>query len=198
MANTKTPLEADKMFHVYNHAVGNDVFFKTSENYRFFLQKLKEYLQNYIDIYAYCLMPNHFHLVIKIKSENVVLTEFASPTRVLNPRRADITVPKIISQKFSHFFNSYAQAYNKENNRMGSLFANRFKREPIEDETYLKKAIIYTHNNPVEAGLVEKISEWKFSSYNSILSKKETLLKRNEVINLFEDLDNFIVCHISK
>jgi len=195
MANTKTPLEADKIFHIYNHAVGKDNFFNSSENYSFFLLKLKEYLQNYIDIYAYCLMPNHFHFVIKVKSEKIVLNEFVRPTRFSKPRRSDIAVPNIISRQFSHFFNSYAKAYNKENNRMGSLFKNRFNREPIEDEIYLKKAIIYTHKNPVEADFVKIASEWKFSSYNSIISKKETLLKRSEVIDLFEDIENFIFCH---
>jgi len=78
---------------------------------------------------------------------------------------------------------------------MGSLFKNRFNREPIEDENYLKKVIIYIHNNPVEAGFVKKQSEWKYSSYNSIISNKTTLLKRREVIELFEDLENFIFCH---
>jgi len=202
MANTKTPLEADKMFHIYNHAVGKDNFFNSSENYNFFLLKFKKYLQNYIDVYAYCLMPNHFHFVIKVKSETMILNEFNNPTslpsgrptRFLKHRRSN-TVSNIISQKFSHFFNSYAQAYNKENGRMGSLFTNRFKREPIKDEIYLKKVIVYVHNNPVEAGFVKKQSEWKYSSYNSIISKKTTLIKRSEVIDLFEDIGNFIFCH---
>ncbi len=205
MANTKTLLEADKMFHIYNHAVGKDNFFNSSENYRFFLLKLKEYLQNYIDIYAYCLMPNHFHFVIKVKNGKIVLNEFARATRFSKPPKSDRSdmsksenfIPNILSRQFSHFFNSYAKAYNKENNRMGSLFTNRFKREPIEDQVYLKNVIIYTHNNPIEAGFVEKPSEWKFSSYNSIISKKETLLKRSEVINMFDDIENFIYCHIN-
>ncbi|RLD81735.1 MAG: hypothetical protein DRJ10_05820 [Bacteroidetes bacterium] len=198
MANTKTPLEADKMFHIYNHAVGKDNFFNSSENYGFFLLKLKEYLQNYIDIYAYCLMPNHFHLVIKVKNEKDIVNEYLKKVSAKESKIKELNfIPNIISRQFGHFFNSYAQAYNKENGRMGSLFTNRFKREPIEDEIYLKKVIIYKHKNPVEAGFVELTSEWEFSSYNSIISKKETLIKRSEVINLFDDLNNFIFCHIN-
>ncbi len=196
MANTKTPLESDKMFHIYNHAVGNDNFFNSDENYSFFLLKLKEYLQNYIDIYAYCLMPNHFHIIIKVKREEDVINEYRKKKSIKESRIKELNfVPNVVSRQFGHLFNSYAQAYNKENSRMGSLFTNRFKREPIEDEVYLRKAIIYTHENPVEAGLTEIASEWKFSSYNSIISKKETLLKRSEVINLFDDIENFIYCH---
>ncbi|OQY03776.1 MAG: hypothetical protein B6I20_04335 [Bacteroidetes bacterium 4572_117] len=196
MANTKTPLESDKMFHIYNHAVGNDNFFNSDENYSFFLLKLKEYLQNYIDIYAYCLMPNHFHIIIKVKREEDVINEYRKKKSIKESRIKELNfVPNVVSRQFGHLFNSYAQAYNKENSRMGSLFTNRFKREPIEDEVYLKTVITYTHKNPVEAGFVKMASEWKFSSYNSIISKKETLLKRSEVINLFDDIENFIYCH---
>jgi len=94
MANTKTPLEADKMFHIYNHAVGKDNFFNSSDNYNFFLLKLKKYLQNYIDIYAYCLMPNHFHFVIKVKSEKIILNEFTKPTKSSNGRPTRFLKPR--------------------------------------------------------------------------------------------------------
>ena len=68
MADTKTPLQADYSYHIYNHAVGNELLFKTEENYSFFLNRLKKYLSPYVDIYAFCLIPNHFHLIIRIKN----------------------------------------------------------------------------------------------------------------------------------
>ncbi len=196
MSNTKTYLEEDKMFHIYNHAVGKDNFFNTADNYHFFLLKLKEYLQYYIDVYAYCLMPNHFHFVIKVKEREVVVNEYLKKAVANKSKIKELDfVPKLVSRQFGHFFNSYAQAYNKENYRRGSLFKNRFNREPIEDENYLKKVIIYTHKNPVEAGFVNEPADWKYSSYRSIVSKKPTLIKRSEVIELFENLENFIFCH---
>ena len=91
MADTKTPLEADYTYHIYNHAVGNEVLFKTDSNYQFFLSRLEKYLIDYIDLYAYFLLPNHFHLLIKVH-----------PTRVNNPRRVSI------SKQFSHIFNRYS------------------------------------------------------------------------------------------
>ena len=117
MADTLTPLEEDNVYHIYNHAVGNDVLFKTEGNYMHFLTRIEKYLIDNIDIYAYCLLPNHFHLLVRI-----------NPTRVYNPRR----VP--ISRLFAHAFNSYAQAFNKENLRKGSLFNNRFKRKHVRNE----------------------------------------------------------------
>lgn len=198
MADTKTPLEADYSYHIYNHAVGNEVLFKTEENYSFFLNRLKKYLSPYVDIYAYCLIPNHFHLIIRIKSEKEVLKVYQRSERVKKKLTLEIndSIPKIISRQFSHFFNSYAQAFNKENFRKGSLFANRYKRIQIRDEEYLKRLIIYVHKNPVNHSLTDKPNEWKFSSYNTINSKNTSFLIRSEVIELFDDLENFNYCHL--
>lgn len=104
-------------------------------------------------------------------------------------------VSLIISQKFSNLFNSYAQAYNKENGRKGSLFVNRYKRILISDKKYLLKLIHYIHYNPVMANLCYKPHEWKYSSYNTILSKSSTLVARKQVIDLFEAKENFLYCH---
>ncbi len=75
-------------------------------------------------------------------------------------------VSLIVSQKFSNLFNSYAQAYSKENSRKGSLFVNRYKRILISELKYLLKLIHYTHCNPVTTNLCNKPHEWKYSSYN--------------------------------
>ncbi|HAG16301.1 MAG TPA: transposase [Bacteroidales bacterium] len=200
MADTKTPLEADSSYHIYNRAVGKELLFKTEENYSFFLRRFKKYLSPFVDVYAYCLIPNHFHLIIRVKSEREVRNEYQQIKNAgVGDKLADENfnvVPKIISLQFSHFFNSYAQAFNKENHRKGSLFSNRYKRIQIRDEDYLKRLIIYTHKNPVNHRLVDKPKEWKFSSYNTILSEKESILMRREVIELFDDIENFNYCHL--
>lgn len=130
-------------------------------------------------------MPNHFHLIILIKGENEILAE----------KKEQTSVPLIISRQFSNLFNSYAQAFNKENNRKGSLFLNWFKRKIIKDEKYLKKLIHYIHYNPVSANLCENVYDWNYSSYNALISNRLTLLARNKVIDLFYNKFNFIYCH---
>ena len=194
MADSKTPLEANRNYHIYNHAVGNELLFKTEDNYRFFLERVKKYLPHFVDIFAYCLMPNHFHFLLKVKKENDVIAAATSvnPNRVL---KQDLKVPEIISRQFSHLFNSYAQAFNKENNRKGSLFYNRFKRILVEDEDYFIKLIHYINYNPVNHGFVKKVDDWEHSSYRAVLSTGKTLIKRKEVIELFNDIDNFKYCH---
>lgn len=194
MADSKTPLESNCFYHIYNHAVGKENLFIAERNYTFFLLKIEKYLIDFMDVYSYCLIPNHFHLLVKIKDYESILKEYArlNPNKTLNPSSS---ISAIISQRFSHLFNSYAQAYNKMNNRKGSLFNNRFKRKHVEGDEYLVKLIHYIHFNPVHHSTVERLEDWPYSSYSSILSSNKSSLKRNEVIDLFGSVDNFIYCH---
>lgn len=193
MADSKTLLEPEKIYHIYNHAVGNENLFNSDNNYLYFLKLLKKYLITYVDIYAYCLIPNHFHFIVKIKSEKNVLSRTTYENS--NNCGTDSPVSLIISHQFSNLFNSYAQSFNKENNRKGSLFVNRFKRKLITNQKYLLKLIHYIHFNPVMANLCEDIRDWKYSSYNAIINNSFTLLDRKQVIDLFDNKSNFIYCH---
>lgn len=205
MADSKTPLKPEGFYHIYNHAVGRELMFKSERNYQFFLMKFKKYLNGYINVYAYCLLPNHFHLLIKVKTEKEIhaihyptRVQNPIPTRVQNPRRDDPSInviPLIISQRFSNMFNSYSQAFNRENYRKGSLFNNRFKRKQVEGDEYLCKLIHYIHHNPLKHGLEKRVDAWPYSSYSSILLSKDFFLNRPEVLDLFGGFKNFIYCH---
>ena len=141
-------------------------------------------------------MSNHFHIVLKVKGEEDIISEYirGKPTRVLSLRRINDKlneVPLIISRQFSNLFNSYAQAFNKQNNRKGSLFSNRFKRKHIETNEYLFKLIHYVHYNP----LCNDITTWKYSSYKAIIYDGFTMIARKQVLELFDGKQNFIYCH---
>jgi REP element-mobilizing transposase RayT len=183
---SRTPLVAEEMYHIYNRAVGSENLFKSVRNYKYFLSKYDEYISLIADTFCYCLMPNHFHLLLRIKELN-------SLSRVLKIN--DAYSNNQISQQFSNLFNAYTKAYNKENGRLGSLFMKPFKRKQIKDEKYLKKVVHYIHYNPVKASIVEKPEDWKYSSYKSIIINKETKLNKQEVISWFDDIENFISCH---
>jgi hypothetical protein len=94
----------------------------------------------------------------------------------------------------SNLFNSYAKAFNKQNNRTGSLFEKHFKRIKIQDENYLRNIIQYVHLNP-KHHLNINYKTFKYSSFQSIISDKKTELARNEVLGYFDNIDNFIYCH---
>ncbi len=116
-------------------------------------------------------MDNHFHLVVQLKAEQ-----------------------ELVTQSFSNFFNSYAKAFNKQFNRTGSLFEKHFKRIKLNDETYLRQLIVYIHLNPTHHLEVD-FRAFKFSSYQAMLSSKETKLQKEEVLLLFGGKENFIFSH---
>ena len=187
-----TPIESDRFYHIYNRGINGETIFKTERNYLFFLKKLKENLVPVCEIYAYCLMPNHFHLLVKIKSDQELL-HFANSQKIkINFSNEGLHSNNFIfSKQFSKIFNSYSQAFNKENNRHGSLIESPFKRKIISSEKYLRDCIIYIHQNPKQ----NDFTQYKFSSYESMTVQKKTLLSRDEVINLFDHVANFVFCH---
>jgi hypothetical protein len=91
------------------------------------------------------------------------------------------------------FISSYSQAYNKVTNRHGALLESPFKRKRIDSGEYLRNLIVYIHLNPTD--LKRDFETYNFSSYKSILSNSKTNLKREDVINVFDDLENFIYSH---
>ena len=92
-------------------------------------------------------------------------------------------------------FNSYAQDFNKRINRTGSLFEKPFKRKLVESEDYLKRLVYYICHNSVHHGFIDTIIEYPWSSYHSIIKPHDTKLKQEEVIDWFDDVENFKIYH---
>lgn len=208
MITKKTiPVEPGFYYHIYNHSNGNDNIFFEEKNYHYFLLKYKEHISSIADTFAYCLMPNHFHFLLRFKEENELFELLKSKGKI----QGNSLTPKgfrtlsgfensnpfslQISQQFSNFFNSYAQAINKQEKRIGSLFAHPFKRNLIKDDKQLRNTLIYIHSNPVHHGFTESAEHWQHSSYHALLNDKPTLLLRDEAISWFNDKENFIFCH---
>lgn len=190
----------NKYYHIYNHANGEENLYSNEENYCFFLRKFAEYINPVADTFAYCLMPNHFHLLIQIKSEELLREAAREMNKFSFFKKADKDITEFnyilfVSQQFSHFLNSYTQAFNKCWERKGSLMRPNFKRKEIIDENYFTRLIYYIHLNPVHHCFAKEVSDWKFSSYNTILSTKPTSLKRAEVLEYFGGKEEYIRFH---
>lgn len=182
------------------------MLFLSDDNYNYFLKKYREYVLPIADTFCYCLMPNHFHFLIRIKSEKELVDFFSASKSESATLRGFKTLEgltsarqealyKLINQQFSHFFNGYTQAFNKQNFRKGSLFMHPFKRKKVDDITYLRQLVLYIHNNPIEARLSHKPTNWQYSSYPILINTTPTFLKREEVISWFDDQHNFQQFH---
>jgi putative transposase len=146
-------------------------------------------------------MPNHFHLIIRLKSKQEIRILVNSKSEGANhPTGREDTIEyeisNVLSQIFSNSFNSYSKHCNIWKNRTGTLFKRAFRRKEIEDMEYLRKLICYIHQNPVEAGIANKPDAWMYSSYQAIIGVQPTLIPRKEIISLFGDLQTFIYCNL--
>ncbi len=180
-------------YHVFNHANGNENLFVEEKNYAFFLQQLTKYILPVCNIYSYCMMPNHFHLVLQIRNEEELIKLWQKPETLLNLNQKQLELK--ISKSFANFFSSYTQSFNKVYNRMGSLFIPSMKMERVIDDIHFCKLIHYTHANPVHHGFTKTIELWPHSSYKILLSKHHTNLDREFVLEKFGGIDAFIKYH---
>ena len=188
MANSRIVMEEGRLYHIYNHACGDEDFFRSAENYFFFMKRYQRYVDPIAETYAYCLMPNHFHLLVRMKEMNRIGNKKLLPIKNNTP-------DYVFS--FSLLFNSFAKAYNAQYQRRGSLFVHSFNRIQVDSDEYLRKLIIYIHRNPVNHGFVDHPWQWEFSSYNRILAGKPYWLQAKRVIEIFYDTENFVFNHQS-
>ena len=105
------------------------------------------------------------------------------------------TVSEFIMERFGNLLNSYTKSFNKRNKRKGSLFIDTMRRVEITDDAQLGAIIFYIHKNAFHHQYSKTIAEWQWSSYNSILSKATTMLLRDEVIDWFGGIEQFIKFH---
>lgn len=171
--------EENHYYHVYNHAVYNNILFVRSGNYEYFLRRFDEYLSDWIEVDAWCLMINHFHFLVRVKPINELSEEAKTQLAKFE------CLHDCISNQFKRFFMAYALAFNKEQNRKGSLFEQQFRRIWVNNETYYTRLVYYIHANPRHHGAMYDFQYYMWSSYGRILNPKPTKLRKEEVLNWF-------------
>jgi putative transposase len=179
-------------YQLFNHANGKENLFIEQKNYSFFLKKLATHILPVCKLFSYCLMPNHFHLVLQVPDEEDLLKLWErSASTTFTEKQVELKTSKV----FGNLFSSYTQSFNKVYDRKGSLFIPSMKMEPIGDENHFCKVIHYTHANPVHHGFTKTIEEWPHSSYKIFLSDSPTKLERQYVLDMFGGKAAFIRYH---
>ena len=155
----KINFKAGNYYHLYNRGVNRQPVFFADENWGFFIKRLRKYCQpDLIDIIAYCLMPNHYHLLVYLKADE-------------------------LSEKMMQPFGvSYTKAINQQQKRVGPLFQGPFKAKQVDRESYLLHLSRYIHLNPVEANLVKSPAEWSFSSYRDYIGLRNGTLPKPQIV----------------
>ena len=196
--------EQDYIFHLYNQGNNKQPIFYTDENYIYFLKKIKRYILPYADILAWCLMPNHFHLMIYVKKTEIIEpnSEEMTPSHLLTIR------PRTLNQSIAIMLRSYTRAINKQENFSGSLFRKKTKAECINcpngftpsfimeseitkinnkqpEKQYPLICFNYIHQNPVKSGLVKKEIDWEYSSAKDYAGLRDGKLINKQLAKKF-------------
>lgn len=174
MANSVEIFEAGKIYHLFSRSIGNQRLFLNHENYGFFLSRYHFYCNDCFDTLAYCLIPNHFHFLVRVKEDKQ---------------------DKDVLRSFSNFLNSYAKAFNKSTGRNGGLFQRKFKRILIDQESYLSRVIVYIHLNPIKHTLAHNLNEWRYSSFASYMTDRPTKISRELGLEWFGGRSEFLKIH---
>ncbi len=162
MPRQRRKLSKTGIYHVMLRGNERKSLFPEEEDYRKFLQVLthKKRDDSFL-LYAYCLMSNHIHLLIREKRQN-------------------------ISQIMKRINIAYAYYFNKKYNRVGHVFQDRFKSESIEEENYLLSVIRYIHHNPLQAKMVSDPISYPWSSYNFYLDEgKKSIIDKEDILTIF-------------
>jgi len=153
------PLAPGTRYHIYNRGVNREVLFRSDVHYRRFLALLGHHVAPCARVYAFALLPNHFHFILEPHADG----------------------PRSCSQALSNAFNAYAKGYNLVTGRVGALFCRPFQRKVITNEAYAAAATRYVLLNAVKHGLVTDTADWPWSSWEAMHSERPTLLARDDV-----------------
>jgi putative transposase len=214
---TINALEYGKHYHIYNRGNNREDIFKTDENHRYFLLLYEKYICPVADTFAWVLMRNHFHLLVRIKERKEIdVNELPTPVRknsdrVRNPDNPDnpfnpdrvpnpvrVKEPKSPHLYFSDLFNAYTQAFNKMHHRTGALFERPFKRIEITSEQQFMQVVVYIHTNPVHHKIMDDYIGYTWSGYQSLFSTQPSIIKREQVIEWFGNCENITEMHNQK
>ena len=153
------------IYHVMLRGINQQVIFEDNEDYSKFLETIEKYktVSGY-KIFAYCLMSNHIHLLLKVEKEDL-----------------DLIMKRIAG--------SYVYWYNWKYYRKGHLFQDRFKSEPVENDEYFFTVIRYIHQNPVKAEIAENVMEYRYSSYNDYVEGGSQITETEFALSIMQKED---------
>jgi putative transposase len=185
------PLHEGQYYHVYNRGNDGITIFHEERNYSYFLKKYDEYLSDVLEMYAYCLLPNHFHLLVRVKD----FPSFQNLESLKLPSSKERTAENIVSELFRRFLMSYSKAINTQQNRKGSLFQKNFRRVHVDNESYFTTVISYLHSQMRHHGFKTNDEDYPWSSYRRILMDRPSKLQKQYVLEWFGGKEAYIKFH---
>ena len=187
--------ESNCYYHIYNHASGEKDLFCEQQDFFVFTEKFERYFSNIFDIIAYCLMPNHFHFVVKVKGEEFIresIHKDADSVAKEKYLQEIIDLNALIEDQYRRLFSGYSMVYNHKYKTSGQLFLNRHKRIYIDADSRLEYSVCYVHHNPIHHKFRKNYGEWQYCSYQKYLNSDDP---NYGDLSRFGGLDLFLTIH---
>ena len=181
----QAPFECGGFYHVFNRCVDGQKLFYEGENYRFFLEKYHKYLQELIRLYAWSLIPNHFHFFLSVREEEEI------PADLL----IDLSVNELVTDRFKRFFLSYSHSLKKQQGVRTNVFTQKFRHKRITSDQQMTNLFYYVHHNPLHHGITEDWERYRWSSYMQIIKGRSGIVDDDYAINWFGGRDRFVRDH---
>jgi putative transposase len=194
--------ESEGIYHIYNRTNNREKLFLCDNNRKFFLTKYEGHLSPFLDNYCWSLLPNHFHFLVKIKEHKRIITFLegcALKDLTLSEKRfldKDMSLNELIVHEFKRFFQSYSMSFNSVYERKGNLLYRPFKRVEVIKDSQLTQAIVYIHANAVKHHIVPDFRDYRWSSWQTVISAQPTTLLRAELYEWFGGKDQLIQAHL--
>ena len=185
----QTPLLADHYYHIYNRGNNGGNLFFEERNYQYFFKLYIQHIFPIAKTYAYCLMKNHFHLLLSMRPTSD-LSGFQ------NLKGLNAATETNYSQHFSNLFNAYTKAINKAYQRTGSLFEKPFHRIHVDSDSYFIQLVSYIHRNPQKHGFVADFRSYPYSSYSAIHTQKRSRIETQTTLSWFGSIPSFEAYHL--
>jgi REP element-mobilizing transposase RayT len=167
MPRREVPFLPNQYYHFYNRGNNRQAVFFERGNYAYFLKGMEKYLQGNVDILAYCLMPTHYHILVRVKPQtSEVFEQQAQTSEVFKTSEVSSQdVSAKVSRAMQKLLISYTKAINKRFDRVGALFQGQFQGKSVKNYKHLLALCAYIHGNPVKDGLANSPELWDFSNY---------------------------------
>ncbi|TVQ04645.1 MAG: hypothetical protein EA359_05750 [Balneolaceae bacterium] len=194
------PIEEGYFYHIYNRGAGRLNLYWSPDDYREFIRKYRYYLFPAIQTYAWCLMNNHFHALIRVRTvdeqgELFKLLKKEFDSGYFHGSMDPQVMPFVASKQLSHLMNSYTRYINKKRERTGTLVEGPLKRKKIIDEANFLHLVCYIHRNPIHHKVCANYTDYKYSSYNDYLQNRNLVIEREWVLDQFGGMKNFYEAH---
>jgi REP element-mobilizing transposase RayT len=164
-----TPLVPGQLFHVFSRGNNRESLFRCHTDYSLFQALMWEHVLPVAEIHAYAYLPNHFHLILRIRDAQELPQSFQQH----------------VSQPFSNWFNAFVRRTNRDRGRVGALFHRPFARVPVRDESHRQVLGIYVHINPQRHGIATAFREWPYTSYAELMGRDSTSLQREALLSWY-------------